>query len=173
MNETHVVVYGPPLVGKGTLLETVNRVAGGAMRSVEIPDEESANAVRSHKGIALRVEFCKEFLDMVTIPGGVWGLGPWRHLLTTADVMVLALDLQPQRVEANRRCIEAAIADLPVPSRGCILFTKVDLVPSNHVDAAVANLTSLWKEYGFDWPAFIFRRSDGTAVHRLLRAVCE
>lgn len=112
-----IVLFGPPLAGKRTLLE---RVFGGV---------RSESRLRHPSGhLALRVEPGDGRAPVFTFPGSVWDASAWDEPLREATAIGLVLDAQPSRQEANRACVQQLLASALAPTLpGCVIWTKCDL----------------------------------------------
>ena len=141
-----IALYGPPLAGKRTFVETVARLYGTRSRSFQQPLEGAPEAY--HAGVILEIEHAHRRCRFVTLSGAVWGVGPWKPMLEEVDALLLVLDPQDTRFEANRRAIEA-LEHLPeVPDTGGVMVSKVDLEPKENAEAL-----ALLRDTRFsDWP---------------------
>lgn len=137
MNMRRILLYGPPLAGKCTILQAFaderglplrqfNPLAGVSQevidRGLRVPGEGGDVIDRG-----LNVVDQARDVGIATIWGAFWNLNSWPTLLARADLVVLVLDPQSSRDAANRECAVAADARATAIRRGCVVWTKQDL----------------------------------------------
>lgn len=175
-----IILYGPPLAGKATLLEafassrklkmyqfdplegaTRDQIAAG------LPPDGSGEAVIER---GLRVYDESTDVGFATIWGAFWNTNAWPILLARADAVLVTLDPQLTREEADRKCV-LTLNTLGPSIRGCVVWTKQDLVGNKTKTVPSSVLSGTVAE---SWPVFRTRhdRSE-TMVEPIDRLVFE
>ena len=96
-----LVLYGPPLAGKRTIIENVGRARDASFSLFTVTAGEPPVPHRVLQAV---------FQDgghvlLLTISGAVWSPSAWRHLFEGSEGLLMVLDSQPTRVEANNACV--------------------------------------------------------------------
>lgn len=106
-----IVVYGPPLSGKATLLRYLRRLldAGGETHAAQLrTDDARVLTLDAAPREAPVVDGRRVVLRLETATGPVPHEGTWRQLLDGADAVLCLADGAPERASENA----AALADL-------------------------------------------------------------
>ena len=132
-----VVVYGPPLSSKTTLLLSIARAHHATPRSILItPDPPFPPD--DHKTVGVSLEGRVGPVTFQTIGGGVLGQGPWSKLLSTASDYLLTVPAWLEPSAALEWMRQATVLAGRRPS--AIAITKTDLASAS----AATELKSLF-----------------------------
>lgn len=115
-----ILLYGPPLAGKTTIVEGVARASGTNVESFHV----AASHDPHHRCRGTRAALDSEW-EVRTLTGPAQTDEMWTELLCDAAAVVLVLDGQRERSDANRFWLERLAG--AAPSRGCVVITKQDL----------------------------------------------
>ena len=181
--DKRVVLFGPPLCGKTTLLTAYARWRGLSPERVEL-----ACGAAGLRHWVLRARSMTAGTELITIPGAVWSPDAWWSLVGDASAVALVLDSQAVREEAD--CAHLTeLANAPrCPSLGCVVWTKMDLVTKGGVDrvptlpAPPAPGAPLRGQHETSatmgatmasWPTFMTRSDDAASLLAPLRYLVE
>ena len=141
----NIVIYGPPLSGKRTLLETL--AGAGQLALTRFDVLIPALEVRGAVGARVVGSYSEEALDASTLSGGVFDEQCWGELVARATSAVLVFDPQQSREEEIARVIERASAMSGFPRRGCVVHSKQDLAPRRAMVALSGTPFAGWPEF--------------------------
>lgn len=152
-----VLLYGPPLAGKATLLREFARRNGRSVGSFPVPfdDEECVQ----DRGLSVVMD--APTMNMVTISGGVWNVRAWRGMISASSALLLVLDPQPPRWDADKRCI-AELLRTPFPAQIAIVFPKADLADAAGCELAIGDMLP---PAAAQWPRFRASTATPTTLH--------
>jgi hypothetical protein len=141
-----VVVYGPPLAGKTTLLKIY---ANERRFPVERFETQRSDEPVHDRGVLVRGDPC----EIVTMAASVFNDSTWPDLLHSAAAVVLIIDGQATRATTTKEFVTALQRQLPL--RGCVVWTKLDLQRERRVGWITRNvLTGTpfagWKTFDID-----------------------
>lgn len=118
-----LLLYGPPLAGKTTMLRAVAAHFSASVESVRTTDVGVGE-------VLLRVSLPRvnrTAVEIATIPGSTFHDGAWNALLERADDIVFVGDPQDHPAGIHERVLRA----LPEAQRAkirCVVMSKMDLV---------------------------------------------
>lgn len=167
-----MVVYGPPLAGKTTALQALAaRKALPLQRFEPLPRSQVQAGTPSDQGLV--INDTAGGYSVASICGVVFNLQSWSPLLSKADGLVLFLDPQIARLEANRECVQKVNA-LGRPILGAIVWTKQDIVESG-AETVSTKLVESGAVGG--WPVFRSRHDEPASllqpIEHLLAALAK
>jgi signal recognition particle receptor subunit beta len=145
-----IVVYGPPLAGKTTMMKAFADHHGLPMR--QIFGDASYGANTAWRGLCIQLDDG----ELATICGAMWTPMMWNDLLTEATDVLFAVDGQAVRELAVRECLER-LASHRVAS-GCLVRTKNDLL-ERRVSEPI-DLSFLARTTVAAWPVFEARHDQ-------------
>lgn len=160
-----VVLYGPPLAGKRTLMDRIGGLSAGAPSVTREPAIECQQ--NSDIGSRLTFTIGARRVSALTFSGGVWNEDLWLPLIYRASAVILVLDGQRTRQDADMEFVEK-LEGLPRLSRlGCVALTKQDLGKSD-VEMLSARELLAGKAFAA-WPVFLTRAESTAETSRLLK----
>lgn len=148
-----VLLYGPPLAGKSTILECFAQRESLDAESFEIKPAGQAFAERGYRVVDDRS------VVAATAPGAVWTMGTWDELLRKTKRILLVLDPQKSRREANLEYIEY-LGDYGRRVVG-IQVTKTDLVEREAAQQVAGEIT---RKYSLNVPISYSTICDRSSV---------
>ena len=157
-----IVLFGPPLAGKGTIVQAVGLSRAERVRSLEVSSNTDFGVVKHHALLVSCTDRTETQLYVATLPGGVWGTDPWCELLRRACAIVLVLDSQRTRATENAESIEVLDGLEQVPNVGCVVMSKGDLVRAS-TSTSYARLSS---SPFSAWPVFHTRHDSPATLLR-------
>lgn len=121
-----VVLFGPPLAGKRTLLETYALLKHKKSEVYQLKPEGTSPIA----DVALRLRFkCGDTsIEFHTLSGSPWYASSWDDLFHDAWAAILVLDAQATRTEANMSFLTLFQQRRERAHLCCIAVTKQDLV---------------------------------------------
>ena len=117
-----IVLYGPPLAGKTTLLRAYARSHGLAVEE-KIQPWSGLISFR-----VARVRDVRNGLELVTLPGKTWTKDMWWPFLDKMAGLAIVLDSQESHEGADRAYLDALFARTLTVDACCTVWTKRDLV---------------------------------------------
>lgn len=149
----HIVIFGPPLAGKHSMLK--------AIASMESASPKRTNIERAgepaHIGIAVEMS---GGIVVTTIPGAVWSLDVWVELLpSTPCSVILVMDSLAERTSVNRE--HATWLERRDVTATCIAWTKSDLVQTGASATSPDVVSGSARER---WPSFVTRLDQPSSV---------
>ena len=152
------VLFGPPLAGKSTLIETY--AENRSLRCESYPFQPLGQSF-SERGY--RAVDTDGTILLATSPGAVWTIGTWNDLLRSANRIVVVVDPQESRLESNHEYL-SYLGDQRVRIVG-LQVTKVDLVGP---DRAHAVARELCERFALNIPSTFGTTQDPSSVCTLL-----
>lgn len=153
-----IAIYGPPLAGKTTLLQAFAKKRGLDIRRFDPLAGSGTATSDAPADQGLYVHDRAKAFSVATILGVYFHKESWPTLLAKADRVMLVLDPQPSRHEANRKCISALSALSQSRRSGCVVWTKNDLVNQQDIDHFSFEILA-GNTVG-SWPSFVTRYDD-------------
>ena len=155
-----IALFGPPLSGKTTIIKTV---CPRTITMFEIPSNHPTYELPPHRGVSGAFTSAGSLYELVTMPGGVIGDGPWQHLL--AEVRGVAVVLDPQADEERLRdVLGQALRLIPAELVRCLVLTKTDLVPVDVVRQKRLVVEAIWERARTGTPLML-TRADKPKTH--------
>ena len=153
MTAGRILLFGPPLAGKATICEAFARSRGARIEAFD--PSTGTGEVRDR---AIRIVVSSD-LEVATVYGVVWNEDTWSSLLHTATALAVVLDGQSVQEDTDRDFVCKLNVLGKLPSVGCVIWTKADLI-ANGVVAPVAHdllhgtRIDGWRSFGsrFDQP---------------------
>jgi hypothetical protein len=154
MSARRLVLYGPPLAGKTTMMDAYGRTHSLAIRRFET----SAEGEMLHDR-GLRIDLGADG-EIVSIVGSFFNSTSWPNLVALATALIVVIDSQATREQTSRDFV-ASLGSMPrVPTLGCVVWTKGDLIAqgvSKRVTSDVLRGTKCegWTSFGarYDEPS--------------------
>ena len=154
---SNVVLYGPPLAGKSTILESLARRESLKADSFEIrtpgQDFPERGYRVSDQGVVLAT----------TIPGAVWTMGTWDQLLNESAQILFVMDPQTSRLTVNHEYAEYLGARRTRVSG--IHITKTDIVGPELAEQTALEIA---RTYALDVPMTYGSINDLSSVCALI-----
>jgi hypothetical protein len=119
-----VAVYGPSHAGKLTLANAFAKVRDARMETFEIPIPGMPHV--SDRGVRFVFDDGKRRDELDTLSGGVFNDDAW--LTVVGRARALAVMVETRSTESDVRNILAKLPRSYLPSLGCIILSKQDLV---------------------------------------------
>ncbi len=157
-----VVVTGPPLAGKWTLVRDAVRFCGGSTTTFQYPLEDQPEMTET--GVRAELLLESRPVRLMTFSGSIWDNEVWQPELRGAAAIVLVVDPQESRIEANQEAISWVTR---VPRRsGCVIVSKCDLVGRAELRAVdrVLGVSAI-----ADWP--IVRKTSSLALLEAIKKI--
>lgn len=151
-----ILIYGPPLSGKTTMLEAFAEAAGLRLARFEVHVPHLG--IRGAVGTRADGVYDGQSVEVSTLSGSVFDNSCWSSLVVQAASAIVVLDPQPSQSDSNAAFI-AQVDKLPdFPTHGCLVHSKQDIVPAaTKVEISRTRLAS--------WPQF---RSRSDRAHDML-----
>jgi GTPase SAR1 family protein len=153
-----VVLYGPPLAGKSTILESLAQRELLKAESFEIRPHGQAFPERGY-----RVSDQGAVLAM-TIPGAVWTMATWDQLLNEGVQILLVMDPQTSRQTVNREYADY-LGERRARVAG-IHITKIDIVGAERAEQTAVEIA---RTYALEVPATYGSVHDISSICALIR----
>lgn len=136
----NIVIYGPPLAGKTTLLRAYARSRGLAVEET-IQPWSGMNSFR-----VARVRDVQRRLELVTLPGKTWTKDMWWPFLVKMAGLAIVLDSEEHREKMDRVYVDALLTRTLTVDACCTIWTKRDLLTSGGASAGAGKPTALGLE---------------------------
>jgi hypothetical protein len=169
IKEACVVLYGPPMAGKRTLMDQIGRLSSAAPLVVREPAIECGE--NPDIGSSLAFTAGTRRVKALTFSGGVWNEEGWSPLIYAAAAVILVLDAQETRRDADLEFVRKLAIRPRQSPLGCVALTKQDL---GRGDTAILSGHDLLAGSPFaSWPVFLTRSGDTSEISRLLAWLTE
>jgi hypothetical protein len=157
-----VILYGPPLAGKRTLIQSIALRHNAPLHAFEFRTEEWRDY--HDAGVDTTVTLGAHAYELLTFSGTIWYEAAWPSIVSRADALVLVLDAQASREDADRRSVKELAHISNAPEFGCVVVTKQDLVAEGVPSVSTLHLVDNSRFVG--WPIFYSRcdQSDSAIV---------
>ncbi|MDH5493667.1 MAG: hypothetical protein OEY14_17065, partial [Myxococcales bacterium] len=153
---SRVVLYGPPLAGKTTIVETFSRKKGLELRSIQVPSNHPTIDVPDHAGIVTETMLAATRCEVSTIPGGVFGDTPWISLIGNAQAVVVVLDCQADIADLDR--VLQKLDSFPgTHALRCVVLSRADLAPTSVLEQKRSYLRGKLQSREVELPLFVTR----------------
>jgi hypothetical protein len=147
-----VVLFGPPLAGKGTLLRALAHSRSARVEQADVP----CGAERIPQIVLRLVAGEAAGPELMTIPGSPWNIDCWDEFLVSATSVVLVLDPQAEQESPDR--LHIAHLSRFRPPLGCVAWTKGDLIAKGLSQLVPRTLLAGTPFEG--WPSFETRQDE-------------
>ena len=135
----NIVIYGPPLAGKTTLLRAYARSRGLAVEET-IQPWSGMNSFR-----VARVRDVQRGLELVTLPGTTWTKDMWWPFLVKMAGLAIVLDSEEHREKMDRVYVDALLTRTLTVDACCTIWTKRDLLATATATAGAGATASAGK----------------------------
>ena len=149
MPTSKIAIFGPPLAGKTTLVSAYARSRG--LKTASGPAHFTANSMA--RPCLVRACKAEGHAQAVTYMGAVWSMEDWDPLLQACDGLLVVLDSQITRMNANMKHVQF-IREARLNVRACFLFSKSDL-PSILSEKDIRGSLGLCDDPFRDWPSYV------------------
>lgn len=143
-----IAIFGPPLAGKTTILSAYARSRG--LNTTSGPAHFTANKIAPPRHVLTGK--AEEHAQAATYAGAVWTIVDWEPLLQACDAVLVVLDSQDTRMDANLVHVQF-LRETRLNVKGCFLFSKSDLSSSLPAEEIRRHL-ALHDDYFRDWPSY-------------------
>jgi signal recognition particle receptor subunit beta len=147
MPASKIAIFGPPLAGKSTVLRAYAR-----SRGLKTQAGHAQSATEGAAPHLLRTCKAEEHAQVATYSGAVWSIHDWDPLLRACDALLIVLDSQGERMDANLAHVQF-LRRLRPNVRACFLLSKSDLPTSLPVEE-IRRYLGLGDEPFVDWPIY-------------------
>ncbi|MDP9193801.1 MAG: GTPase domain-containing protein [Acidobacteriota bacterium] len=149
-----IVIFGPPLSGKTTLLRAFAEQKGSVVAHREGGDHDTAPVI-----YFVRLAIGDSDIELATIPGSPWNTSDWNPLLSAANGLVATFDLQRAReieMKSARDQIDPYLQGRPYAA----ILTKVDLCPGEPTAKCMGIDEAIDRYRLHDWRIFASGKSE-------------
>lgn len=149
MPASKIAIFGPPLAGKATILSAYARSRGFKMGNGPAPFATNKMA----PPCLCSTYKAEGHAQVATYSGVVWSMDDWHPLLKPCDALLVVLDSQATRMDANMKYVQF-IREARLNVRACFLFSKSDL-PSILSEKDIRESLGLCDDPFRDWPSCV------------------
>lgn len=153
-----VVLCGAPLAGKTEILKRVAAARGGVFDRFSVPGTAAGTGYSLTRA---RFTTGGTSFELIALPGVYVEPTIDARFIVSADALLLVVDPQIERIEANRSGIETMIAARRSHTFGAVVFTKQDLRGRG---TFVEPSALLAYTVAADWPVFYSRIDEPHTV---------
>lgn len=164
----HIVLYGPPLAGKRTIAKIIAEYMKVKIEVFQMFD--ATQEILLARGIKFCLKKDSIQYNFMTFPGSIWDESVWISFIEKALSIIIVLDPQQTRLEADREFIEKLRRFPIVPKKGLVVFTKQDLVPTTEIlhPRSILEGTPF-----FNWLVFHTRYDQPETIINLMESIIE
>ncbi|HNT17207.1 MAG TPA: GTPase domain-containing protein [Acidobacteriota bacterium] len=126
----NIVLFGPPLAGKRTIAEAFAKQNHAKIEMVRMKCADNESVADAAIYVTTKLSHHASII-LTTLSGAVWSMSSWDQLFQDIDGVVLVLDPQETRQNADdeaKTYLEEKVKHLQHPHIGCIVATKSDLI---------------------------------------------
>jgi signal recognition particle receptor subunit beta len=158
-----LVLYGPPLAGKTTILKAIAAAHSASIETFYAHSRDDDRLIC--RGTRTELTHSSSTIELATLGGPKQDHEIWRALLDGAAAVVLVLDGQREREEANRTWV-ANLASGQTLVPGCVVITKLDLRNATFAPAQLVSGTRF-----ATWPTARSSAGDATSAALAVEAL--